>query len=432
MSFLPDLRRRGIARQFIPLAFSMSLTLSCSAPSMAGLGDAIGVWQFEDNLDNSIPGGSPLDATTFLTPATFTTASIEGENATVLSMPAFQPEERLVLTNPVGANGGGNFTNDWTIAMDVFFPGPFAAFSSLIQTNTENANDVDVFLRGGNGGIDIGAATVGAGTFTADVWYRLVVSGKGDPANNRQVTTAYANGVKLGTANNGLDGALSFDPIVNLFSDESSETAPTLVNSLAFWGEALLDAEVAALGGPTADGIDVNITVPVLKIKVNRDNGEITFVNDSGIPLQLQGYSITSSSAALNANAWTSVSATADMDSGGSLDTAHRWIAFTAPGGNGDLSEGVQGIADVPDGTQYSLGVGTWTSYPTEDLTFEFIDGAGNVVGGVVEFVGNDGAPFRIGDLNFDGTIDGTDWEVYSAGLGAEFPGRSPAISYSQ
>ena len=47
-----------------------------------------------------------------------------------------------------------------------------------------------------------------------------------------------------------------------------------------------------------------------------------------------------------------------------------------------------------------------------------------------VEFVGNSGNPFEVGDLNFDGSITVDDWNALVSGLEADLSALSLAEAY--
>ena len=48
----------------------------------------------------------------------------------------------------------------------------------------------------------------------------------------------------------------------------------------------------------------------------------------------------------------------------------------------------------------------------------------------VVNYVGNDGAPFARGDLDFDNEIDTDDWQLFRAGWGGAYPSLSSVQAY--
>ncbi len=65
------------------------------------------------------------------------------------------------------------------------------------------------------------------------------------------------------------------------------------------------------------------------------------------------------------------------------------------------------------------------------DITFSYIDDAGVVQSGLVEFSGNSPQADFL-DINFDGSIDNGDWLDFADGLGGKYPSLSPAESYRE
>lgn len=215
-------------------------------------------WQFNGNLANDIAGGADLVNTI---PSAFTTSNIGGNVAQVLDLAAASGSgENMRAVNPIGANGGGAFTNDFTLAFDVNFPTfpGTGGFASLLQTNANNANDVDFFVRS-NGDIDLGSGNVPAG-ITADTWYRLVFTNKNIGGINE--TLLYVDGVLIGGVNNGVDGTFTLESNFFIFSDNDGDTVRTLVNSAALWEGALTAGEIARLGRASVNGLGA-LALPV-------------------------------------------------------------------------------------------------------------------------------------------------------------------------
>ncbi|MEX2214869.1 MAG: PEP-CTERM sorting domain-containing protein [Phycisphaeraceae bacterium] len=220
-------------------------------------------WQFNGNLDNDIAGGAAL--VNNIPGGVFTIATIDGQSAQVLDLPrATTLSQTMVATNPIGSNGGGTLTNDYTLAFDVNFPTfpGTGSFASLLETNPANSDDVDFFVRA-NGNVDLeSAAQVPAG-IKADTWYRLVITNERVGANN--LTMLYLDGLFIGQATNTIDGDTALENLFLLFSDNTGDTSRTLVNSVALWDGALDGLQVARLGAANAQGLGALAapTVPV-------------------------------------------------------------------------------------------------------------------------------------------------------------------------
>jgi len=166
----------------------------------------------------------------------------------------------------------------------------------------------------------------------------------------------------------------------------------------------------------------VSVFDEFMKASVNLDTGQISIVNGTGVSQMIKGYSILSDSGALNES---NASFLADSDS--------DWIQFSAGGATGDLSEGHLSTDSFGVGTAHSLGDGSWAKYfGSDDITFQYLDGSGDLINGAVEYVGTtQTTPFDKGDLDFDGDIDRDDWIVYVGGLGTDLSGMTVAQAYA-
>ncbi len=282
-----------------------------TASLMAGV---IGQWDF-DNGDLSATQGPPLtyltwgtpntaDATVFGSTTTLGLPDIDGQPAKVMGFPAGEADG-VGYVMPVNAapNGGGTMVNQWTIIYDILFPADSSGkWRSFIETDQMLVNpDGDLFVNPGNG---IGISGQYDGEILPDTWYRVTfVIDQGDANQIRK----YINGTLVGVqAADGMDGRWALTTEAWLFHDNDGDTAPGYVNSIQLRDTALTDAQVVALGGPSANGIPLTIpkvpsfivsTVPAdgdqsaspkPTIEVVLDAGE-TAVDEGSIQLQLDG-----------------------------------------------------------------------------------------------------------------------------------------------
>jgi hypothetical protein len=102
------------------------------------------------------------------------------------------------------------------------------------------------------------------------------------------------------TLGEGFDARWALQPTALLFTDEDGETSGGLVNSVQIRNGTLGDAEIAALGGATADGIPGAAAsgLKISGITASGGNVVITWAGGAGIKLQ---------SAATLGGAWTDV-----------------------------------------------------------------------------------------------------------------------------
>ena len=173
------------------------------------------------------------------------------------------------LSNPIGGNGGGARTNQYTVLMDVKIPA--SGFHSLFQTGSTdvptgatnagvNANDGDWFINGSNG-LGISGNYTDTGNplrFTPNSWSRLVLTiNTSQPAGAASGYRSYINGqlqnIVEDPSNWGVDGRFSLGSTFAFFADEDSELrSPWSVNNLMIIDRALNASEVAAYGNATA------------------------------------------------------------------------------------------------------------------------------------------------------------------------------------
>ena len=178
---------------------------------------------------------------------------------------------------------------------------------------------------------------------------------------------------------------------------------------------------------------NMSLDVPPLFLEVDRDSSGLSLVNNTGVDLDILGYSITSAAGALDQGGWTPISGNYDAPSNGgdgSVDSDDPWTILTAAGSHTDLSE-----SELAGGNGGVLGASidfgsAWLKSPTEDLRMELLLASGKRSPVVVNYVGNDGEPYAVGDLNFDGDINEFDWPMFRSGSFADLSGLSVLEAY--
>ena len=217
--------------------------------------DQVGVWQFDNDLNNGLSGGAPMAAVGGWTP-TYVNETIGGSPATVLAFPAMTSSQALDMPNEAGPNGPGTTTTEiWSIVMDVKFT-TIGNYMSLWETDDLGTGDGDYFARDTEG---IGTSNVysGEGTYDPAVWNRIAVTI--DPLETPSTYTlnGYIDGVWAvkSTTSSPPDGKEAVRDFLHLFADESGETAAGLVNSVAYYDEILSANAIGLLGGASAAGI---------------------------------------------------------------------------------------------------------------------------------------------------------------------------------
>lgn len=218
-------------------------------------------WDFDGNLNARGEAASPLEP--FGTFA-FENSDINGDDAAVVRFDGGSgpdTDARFRVLNPAGPNGGGDFTNQFTLIMDVLLPAE--TWTSLLQTNTGNGNDGDWFVNP-DGGLGI------SGDYADDdnplrlafnQWHRLVlVIDTSTPPGDDITYRSYVDGALQNVVQNpsgwGPDGRFTLEGVFHLFADNNGETQPEAwINSFQIRDYAMSAAEVADLGGPSATGI---------------------------------------------------------------------------------------------------------------------------------------------------------------------------------
>jgi hypothetical protein len=158
----------------------------------------------------------------------------------------------------IAPNGGGLLVNQYTLIMDLYVVDNGGAASLLQISSLDNSDDDgDLFWNQGNFGQGSGGYN-GTGAFTAGAWHRMIAAY--DMAARPPVVTKFLDGSKEDdwTANQFLDAPRrALQAFALLFADgvPSDERSTMYVNSIQIRSGKLSDAEMAALGGPSAAGI---------------------------------------------------------------------------------------------------------------------------------------------------------------------------------
>ena len=181
---------------------------------------------------------------------------------------------------------------------------------------------------------------------------------------------------------------------------------------------------------------DTNPLDDLVTLEVNRDTGLIKLINTTGQPLPgLESYSLTSSIGALDTAGWTPITDNYDNAAGpgdGSVDADGDWSVTSATAEElGEAADGGDGgLLGVGQEVILSGPAGGWIKNPREDLRAQLLFAGDVVRNATVEFVGNGGERFEVGDLNFDGEITVDDWTAFIAGSEADLSALSPAEAY--
>jgi hypothetical protein len=193
---------------------------------------------------------------------------------------------------------------------------------------------------------------------------------------------------------------------------------------------------LAAAGGSDGytDNIDFrvsnSIVEPALEVTINRDTGGVTLSNQTGGPVTISRYSITSAFGGVAPASWLSIADNYDNGNPGPNQVdSNPWAEVTAT--NGELTEEESPAANgatLAIGRTVDLGT-AWIKNPREELVFNYTSG-GQALPGILTFTGNGGAPFESGDLNTDGAINSADWMILRTNQHTSLSGNSLAQAY--
>jgi hypothetical protein len=172
-------------------------------------------------------------------------------------------------------------------------------------------------------------------------------------------------------------------------------------------------------------------------VTINRSTGTMTLtnLNDS---VDVVSMTVESVSGALDATKWLSITDNYDSDNGGEFDDNDTWATPTAPT---DLlwqeTEAVGNGGQLGAGETTSLQIGNtgaWRKsiYNDVDVTIQLFDTATSELFNMQADVEYTGTPFQRSDLDFNGSINGADWDVFKLNhLSSALTGLTDATSYA-
>ena len=128
--------------------------------------------------------------------------------------------------------------------MDLLWPASSdGQWRALMQTDTSNTNDSDLFVENENsGGIGIGGYF---GTIQTDTWHRIAIVVYAAPNNG--IMELYIDGIQVGELS-GIDERWALNTTALLLTDNNNETQPGYLSGILFSGRALTAAEIETLG----------------------------------------------------------------------------------------------------------------------------------------------------------------------------------------
>ena len=169
------------------------------------------------------------------------------EPTRVISHPAFQIDEGLVMTLGHHSNGGGRFLNQYTIIADIYTPETRSGSTIFLKT-------FPIFVPRGE--LYFPALDPG--------WHRVVFRMDISDSYLRFNARRYVNGDlfsldELLTFDKQVDGRFALRPINLLLAGAPDEVAAGYVSCIQVRNYAMSEREIAALGGPEPGGVPLEI-----------------------------------------------------------------------------------------------------------------------------------------------------------------------------
>lgn len=231
-----------------------ALALAMSA--VAANANLIGYYDFENTLDPTIAANSNVKALEFVEGAADPTAAsmnytTDTVGSTTKTVAQFDRGQGFLANHGIAANGGGAYTNVYSIMFDIKASLSSAGWMSFYQTNDNNSNDGEMFANS----TGLGISGNYAGGWTDDVWTRIVMT------YDTTTMTIYKDGVLANTIDtgSGIDGRWSLynadgdgEPTIDhmyLLMDNDGDNGAGYISSVAWWDTALNQTEVTDLGG---------------------------------------------------------------------------------------------------------------------------------------------------------------------------------------
>ena len=229
-----------------------------------------GLWEF-NNSANIVQATVGTNLTVVGTAPSFSATLSDGSKTlTGAITTVLGTANRLIMPNPKGGNGGGSFTNEYTLLFDIFTPvSARSSWRCLMQTNSANTNDGDYFIRNNDDKIGVSSPLGYSGSAIAEgSWSRLVLVFDVNATLTASTCRAYINGSLFHTHNftGGRDGTYGLESTLLLFCDNSNENASLNVGAVGYWGKLLSAAEITALGaaGAPIQGAILSNAAPVI------------------------------------------------------------------------------------------------------------------------------------------------------------------------
>ena len=202
--------------------------------------------------------GDSIQDVKYGTTSSFKIKSIKGEEAPIVKIPAFTPENGLFVFSNFTPYKNEDLHYNYSLIMDVYIPKESKdKYICLLQTSPENKNEGELFI----GAKGLGINNVYHGDLQVETWYRISL------VFDEKSIKKYLNGKLIGeqpisggrwSVYNTFPGGQNQGFL--LFADDNNDTSPLYVNAVQLRNYSMNSNEIALLGAPNANGIAINNT----------------------------------------------------------------------------------------------------------------------------------------------------------------------------
>jgi glycerophosphoryl diester phosphodiesterase len=290
---IDEIKSRGVDGVESDVATSaMKALCNNEALEISPINFTTGNWTFDNGDLTSLGVGSQLrpfnynkeevdQPVQFGTASSFGINKINGVDANIIQVPAFDPQNGLFIFTNFTSGVHEELHYNFSLLMDVYIPKKSEnKWISIYQSNSDNDNDAELFI----GAKGIGISNVYHKKLIPETWYRLGI------VVTETAIKKYVNGVFVGE--NKIEGgrwsvynvfAGGQDQGFLLFSDDNNETAEFFVSAVQLRNYSMSPEEIKRLDKPDAKGIaisnsgiyDLHFEGELKQNIVNWDNEEI-------------------------------------------------------------------------------------------------------------------------------------------------------------
>ena len=250
-----------------------TITAALALAAMAGAANAQldNQWNFDGNLDAAFGSGildyytgDAQSQTTFGTASALAALTPDGGDPNVAAIDFRNELEAFICLSGFGPNGGGAYTNDYTMIWDIYVPqSSWDNFNwlSVYNTNDTNSNDGDHWIWMGAEPGEWGVGDFGYGAaIRPDTWHRYALTFTSNDSGDVKVRQ-FVDGTLTGVGETGTDGRWSLynvdfpdNPWFFVMADDSGDMAPCVIASFYVADYAWDPADIKALGCVSAGG----------------------------------------------------------------------------------------------------------------------------------------------------------------------------------